>query len=458
MIWIDRKLHSWYSLNIDVIQATADNIQIVRGGKGMKVSKVLSLFLAGTMVMGTLAGCSSKKEEGADNSGKAPEEMSAELTLWDASWNENITPGLIEKFNEKYPDIKVNVEFFPSDGMSDKYLTALTSGSGPDLLSINNEWVSTYAMSKGILNLDDYIKANNYDMSDFYEGAQKGVKFEDSVYALPYRAETHGIFYNKDLFETAGCEEMPATWEELLPVLKKISDNKEAKGIAIPGGEWGNTSYQLINMILCGGGSILNEDNTESALDSPEAIKVVEFFVDLYREDKVVPDSIMENDNAAGRTLFSEGKVASFMSGAYDIAAIQGINADLNMATALIPTFEGQERKTIFAGWSTAISAHSKNPDAAWLLAEFLASPEISVEYSTTFSARKSMQTNEKYESDPLLKNLAEAIQYGDTLPVIPQLTQIRQIMYEQIQLALAGDITAKEAMKEASEQINQIL
>lgn len=424
----------------------------------MKVSKVLSLFLAGAMLTGALTGCSGKEEKKNDNSGKAPEEISAELTLWDASWNENITPGLIEKFNEKYPDIKVNVEFFPSDGMSDKYLTALTSGSGADLLSINNEWVSTFAMSKGLLNLDEYISENDYDMSDFYDGAQTGVKFNDSVYALPYRAETHGIFYNKDLFEAAGYSEMPDTWEEFLPIAEKITEGGAAKGIAIPGGEWGNTSYQLINMILCGGGSVLNEDNTASALDSPEAIKVAEFFVDLYRESHVVPDSIMENDNAAGRTLFSEGKVASFMSGAYDISAIQGINADLNMATGLVPIFEGNERKTIFAGWSTAISAHTKNPEAAWLLAEFLASPEISVEYSTTFSARKSMQTNEKYESDPLLKNLAEAIQYGEPLPVIPQLTQIRQIMYEQIQLALSGDITAEEAMLEASDQINAIL
>lgn len=440
----------------------------------MKVSKILRLFLAGTMIIGSLTGCSKDVPEpeavaGTENAGKETattdggidaEAVKAELTLWDASWNEGITSGLIEKFNAVYPNIKVNVEFFPSDGMSDKYLTALTSGSGPDLLSINNEWVSTYATAGGLVNLDDYIAANKYDMTDFYDGALTGVTFRGSVYALPYRAETHGIFYNKTLFEQAGSSEMPDTWEELLPIATEItkSSNGSVKGIAIPGGEWGNTSYQLINMILCGGGNILNEDNTKCTLDSPEAIKVAEFFTALHRDYGVVPDSIMENDNAAGRTLFSEEKVASFMSGAYDISAIQGIKADLNMATAMVPVFEGSERRTIFAGWSTVISAHSKNKDAAWLLAEFLASPEISVEYSTTFSARKSMQTNEKYASNPLLVNLAEAIQYGEPLPVIPQLSQIRQIMYEQIQMALSGDITAEEAMKEATAQINKIL
>ncbi|MDD2978439.1 MAG: extracellular solute-binding protein [Hespellia sp.] len=426
----------------------------------MKAKKILSLLLAGTMVLGTLAGCGAKEEKAEGGKIENPEEISAELTLWDASWNENITPGLIDKFNEEYPNIKVNVEFFPIDGMTDKYLTALTGGSSADLLSINNEWVSTYATAEGLLNLDKYIDENNFDMSDFYDGAQTGVTVNDSVYALPYRAETHGMFYNVDLFKKAGYEEMPETWEEFLPIAQKITEQSggAAKGIAIPGGEWGNTSYQLTNMILCSGGSILNEDNTKCTLDSEEAIKAANFFVDLYQKHGVVPESIMENDNAAGRVLFSEGKVASFMSGAYDIAALEELNSNLNMGTSLLPTFEGAERKTIFAGWSTAISANTKNPDAAWLLAEFLASPEISVEYSTTFSARKSMETNEKYVSDPLLKNLAEAVKYGEPLPVIPQISQIRQIMYEQIQLALSGEITAEEAMKTSTEQINEIL
>ena len=116
----------------------------------------------------------------------------------------------------------------------------------------------------------------------------------------------------------------------------------------------------------------------------------------------------MENDNAAGRTLFAEGKVAAFMSGAYDISAIRDIDSELNMSTGLVPVFEGAERNLIFAGWSTVISAKTKNPDAAWLLAEFLSSPEISVEYSTTFSARKSMAESDQYMEDPLLANLSE--------------------------------------------------
>ena len=427
----------------------------------MRKKKGLSIMLVGAMTMSLLAGCGTK-DEPAETGGKIenPEEISAELTLWDASWNEQITPGLIEKFNEKYPNIHVNVEFFPSDGMSDKYLTALTSGESADLLSVNNEWVSTFATAKGILNLDEYIQTNEYDISDFYDGARDGITVNGSVYGLPYRAETHGMFYNTDLFKDAGYDGLPDTWEEFVPIAQAITEKNDGKvkGIAIPGGEWGNTSYQLINMIQCSGGNVLNEDNTECTLDSEEAIRAAQLFVDLYRKYNVVPESIMENDNAAGRTLFAEGKVAAFMSGAYDISAIRDIDSELNMSTGLVPVFEGAERNLIFAGWSTVISAKTKNPDAAWLLAEFLSSPEISVEYSTTFSARKSMAESDQYMEDPLLANLSEAVQYGKPLPVIPQLMQIRQIMYEQIQLALSGEITAEEAMVESANQINDIL
>ena len=37
-------------------------------------------------------------------------------------------------------------------------------------------------------------------------------------------------------------------------------------------------------------------------------------------------------------------------------------------------------------------------------------------------------------------------------------MTQIRQIMYEEIQLALSGEITAEEAMQEATVRSNDIL
>ncbi len=440
----------------------------------MKVKKLISMLLIVSMMVTMVVGCSSSKDkadttdttdtavdksETVNNSepskAAAPEDIKAELTLWDASWNEGRTEKMIAKFNETYPNIKINVEFFPSNGMSDKYLVALTSGSGPDLVSINNEWISTYAAAGGLLNLQSRIDQEKYDLTDFYDGALSGITYDNSIYALPYRAETHGLFYNAQLFKDAGYETVPETWEDMVAALTAITKG-DVKGIAIPGGEWGNTTYQLINMILLNGGSILNEDNTVCTLDSAEAIAAAEYFVGLYKDLAVVPDSIFENDNAAGRTLFINGLIGCFMSGAYDIATIKDGNPNLDFGTTMLPTFSDKTPSCIFAGWSTAIASYTKNPDAAWLFAKFLASEEIAVEYSTTFSARKSAV--ESYAADPLLAPLVQEVQYGRTLPVVPELTQIRQELYVQIQTALAGDITAKEAMLNTTAKANELL
>ncbi len=436
----------------------------------MNLKKLISMLLIVCLTATLAMGCSGKQTadtqgstDTADTSGSgessdsavAPEDMKAELTLWDASWNEGKTEQMIAKFNETYPNIKINVEFFPSDGMSDKYLVALTGGSGPDLVSINNEWVSTYAAAGGLLDLQTMINNESYDLTDFYDGALQGVTYNGDVYALPYRAETHGLFYNAKLFKDAGYDTIPETWEEMTDALKAVTKG-DVKGIAIPAGEWGNTTYQLINMILLNGGSILSEDNTACTLDSEEAVEAAKYFVSLYRDAAVVPDSLFENDNAAGRTLFINGLVGCFMTGAYDISTIKDTNPDLELATAMIPTFGDNPDSLIFAGWSTGVASYTKYPEAAWLFAQFLASAENSVDYSTTFSARKSAA--ETYAADPLLAPLVEEIQYGRPLPVIPELTQIRQGLYEQIQLALAGEITPEEAMATAAERANSLL
>jgi len=435
--------------------------------------KVLSIMLTGVMLVTLLAGCGASNK-GTESSSSTAETTEAtkeeqaktetevskdvvELTMWDASWNEGVTEKLLEQFHVENPNIKVNVEFFPDNGMSDRYLTAIMAGSGADLLSVNNEWISTYATAGGLLNLDEYIAANNIDVTDFYPGAVNGITVQNSIYGMPYRAETHGMYYNEDMLSAAGTDQMPETWEEFVPILEAATTGG-VSGIAIPGGQVGNTSYQLINMIMCNGGSILTEDNSASNFDAPEVIEAAKFFVELHTVYGVTPSSILENDNAAGRSLFENESTAAFMSGPFDIDTIREANPEMNFNTAKLPAFAGKERRVIFAGWSTAIASHTKYPEEAFKVAQFLASPEVSVEYSSTFSARVAMMEHEKYQSDPLRTNLGEMLPYGAVLPVIPQLTQIRQILFEEIQLAIAGDVTPEEAMAVVHEKVNAIL
>jgi multiple sugar transport system substrate-binding protein len=144
-----------------------------------------------------------------------------------------------------------------------------------------------------------------------------------------------------------------------------------------------------------------------------------------------------------------------YMTGIYDLDPIKQANANAEIGVAMVPA--NKERKTILGGWAVGIPKSSKNQDAAWKFIQFITQPDISAEYSVTFSSRKSAAGNEKYQ-DPLAKPFIDALNYAQPLPQIPQLNQIKQIVFDHIQLALSGKATPEEAMNQASKAIDELL
>ena len=150
------------------------------------------VLLAGCMVITALAGCGNTKgEEKASNTegnekqedtdkkediqkgSDAEKSVSGEVTMWTGTWNDGLMDTLLEGFYKEYPDVKVNFEYLPWDGMEDKYLSALQAEAGPDVLDMAIAWTIPYASMGKLQKLDEYIEKNSIDVSDYYEGAVK---------------------------------------------------------------------------------------------------------------------------------------------------------------------------------------------------------------------------------------------------------------------------------------------
>lgn len=428
----------------------------------VRLYKASAATAAVSLLSASLIGCAGGNSAGGTGAAGSSNPSSAggsdkpvELTFWDGAWNTN-TAAIVKKFEEKYPNIKIKVQQNPDNGMSDKYLLALRQKNGPDLMNMAVDWITPFASTGGLLALDDLIQKDHVDLNDFYDGAIKVSKVNDKVYALPYRTETHGLIYNKKLFAAAGLdpEKGPENWGQVLEQAQKLTQG-DVYGIALPGTNVGNMTTQLFNMIQSNGGSILNSDNTKSALTEPTALEMVKLYVELYTKYKVVPNSMLQNDGVANRNLFANDKAGMYMTGIYDVAPIKQANANAEMGVAMVPA--NKDRKTILGGWAVGITSESKHPEEAWKFIEFITQPDISAEYSVTFSSRKSAANNPKYQ-DPLAKPLIEALAYAQPLPPIPQWTQIKQIVFDHVQAALTGKNTPEEAMKQASAAIDELL
>ena len=238
--------------------------------KRMKMaSSVLTLMLVFCIIL-SACGQKENKENGVNDSPKQTQddgnaENTAEnntkaetvtIKSWDSSWKEKITPDLVDEFEQENSGIKLDVQYFPWNGMHDKYLVALKSNSGPDVINIAVDWTTPFAAMNKLVILDDFIKADNMDLSDFYAGPLETATYNGKICALPYRSETMGLFYNKSIFEEANLpDRAPETWEELIE-FSQATTKDDIYGFGLVGNETNNLTARLFILVYSNNGKI----------------------------------------------------------------------------------------------------------------------------------------------------------------------------------------------------------
>ena len=133
-----------------------------------------------------------------DNSGDA-------VTLKWAIWDQDTTPYWVA-LKDGYESTHDNVTVELVDLGSTDYMTVLAtqlsgSTSAFDVVSVKDvPGYATLVQKNTIESLDDYIKADNIDLS-LYGGATDQITVDGSLYQLPFRNDFWVVFYNKDLFD-----------------------------------------------------------------------------------------------------------------------------------------------------------------------------------------------------------------------------------------------------------------
>lgn len=83
--------------------------------------------------------------------------------------------------------------------------------TAPDIVCEDTFYLPSDVAAGNLTNLDDYVKGwDDWTGGKFYENVKSGVTANGSVYAIPYTADSRGIWYNKDVFAQAG---LPTDWQ-----------------------------------------------------------------------------------------------------------------------------------------------------------------------------------------------------------------------------------------------------
>ncbi len=387
-----------------------------------------------------------------------------QITWWAPNWGETRAEALVKQFEAANPGITVKIESTVADGLQNRVLVALRSGSPPDLIDINNSWNIPFAANNQLVDLTAFIAANKIDLGDFQPATLTTAKVGDKLYGVPYRAETVALFYNKAEYRAAGLDpdHPPATWAELVDVSKKLT-HKNANGQSqygfglVGGGEVANMITRAVPFILMNGGQVVSDDGKKALINQPPAVQAIDEYTSYLVKYNVSPPSTLQNDGLALRRLFEAGTIAQYVSGQYDLPPLHSEAPTLEFGVGVMPHPEGKQTVTLLGGWNFIVPQAASHHDATLKFLAFLAQPQQMGFYTDTFPARKSALDLPRFQ-DPILAVFKQALQYAQPAPSIPAWVQIGQILYNNVQKVLLKSATPQQAMDTAAKQIQPLL
>lgn len=426
----------------------------------MKSRKFWSAFVALTLLLGIVAGCSNKSEDSGSSTGNGSSEEKVTLRMIESLTSPKrteILKEMIAEFENQNPNITVEFISPPFDQADNKIKTMLSAGQDIDVLEVRDLNVAEFVNNDYVQDLNDYT-AKWSDFATLGAVSKSVGAVGEKMYFIPNGLYQRQMFYRKDWLDEKGLQP-PKSWEELYEVGKQLTDpGKNRFGFSFRGGPGsaGNTDA----MVLSFNGDKVNLEDSEFTKDgttiysTAEARQAIELYLKIYKEASP-PDSINWGFQEQVQA-FTSGVTGILLQDPDVIQSVQEKMEPDTWATAPMPT--GPAGKALIAaggaGWG--IAARSEHKDDAWKLISFLSSPQQNINFSKKFGLipiHTTASEDEMFKSGPY-KTLLDMTNKPDTFVNFkppfqyPGNGQWGQVSMETGQSLLLGKTSVEETLK----------
>jgi len=331
-----------------------------------------------------------------------------EITLtWWGLWEppEVIKP-VIDKYQSQNPNIKIDYQ----EQNSDQYLQRLKSKIGdegiPDIFSFHNTWVPQLTKELSILPTS-VIDKDTYQKT-FYKVASTDLAASGGYVGIPLMYDGLELYWNKDIFQAAGIDNPPTTWDDLRTIAAKLTVKDKDNKIKTAGVAMGTTNnVDHFSDIL----GLMMLQNGVSDLGNPQG-KLASDALDFYAAFAKNPESKVWDDTLPPSTVtFASGQLAMYFGPSWEVFEIKKANPNLNFAIAQVPQLPSGH-VTWASYWVEGVSQKSPNQLEAWKFLKFLSEKEQLETLYKSASSSKDRLFGEPYsrqdmasllENDPLV-------------------------------------------------------
>lgn len=380
--------------------------------------------------------------------------QSNSVTIWVGSWWEPQIPVAQELWAKDHPDVTLNIQALPINGYLDKFTAAALGGAPPDVVDLDSTWVSTVSAQGLLQPLDDLVP--QLPVADLAPAAWQASQYKGVQYAVPNRSGPGVYYYNKTVFDKAGVPYPVDGWTyaDLLDIAQKLTIPGEQYGIGIPAdiSDPSNVATLFAPILWAMGGDFLTPDGSAPLINSPDSVKAITFWSDLYLKYKVSPEGTPNFTTTRDiQPLFEANKVGllTASSNAYDTFIK---NPDLKWGMVLSP--EGINRG---GGWTMGVPVGAANSEWAKQFLVWLSNPEILAKVMNRFPANQKALDLPPW-NDPEKVIFKEAEKGGRAMPSVAGWFQMQEATIVELQKILVGQSTPQQAADAAAAKIAQVI
>jgi len=329
--------------------------------------------------------------------------------------------------------ISVKVESFPTADYFTKLQTLIAGGTAGDVWWCAYRNTPRFANSNVILALDDLVKADTFDLSQYYPAALAASKYQGALYALPFKIHPGpvALYYNVQQVQEAGItmpDKQVPSWDDVVKMagqLKRESGGRvDRYGLyeAMTSDSSTNTLQAVTMFVRSWGGEIYSEDGKQTLFNDQPAKDAIRFMSDLINRFKVAVPAQEWTQQFEDLMIAQRVSLLQASSSTKSIPTKTG--GKFEVRNTLLPPGPAGKVGTQAITDDIVINAKTANPQGAWALAKLLCGQDVGVRLgggtggiaSGTCGARKDVFSDARIMANPLHPVFLQPVQ--DAVPL----------------------------------------
>jgi len=391
-------------------------------------------------------------------------------------WSEESPRGrairaILDEFERTHPDVAVRL--MGGAGDDRKLLTQIAGRNPPDVIETAYRNVQVLAQA-GILRHLASLEGNR---RQFYESLWQLGCHDGRLYGYPWFGHTIQLVYNRKMFAEAGIKSPPKTWEELYETAKRLTRDTDGDGkpdqfgLSLVGKQHADIAWLFTMFLHQAGGKLVEKRGEEwrVAINSPEGLRALEFYVKLARE--VCPPGVGNKMGAEVMADFRTQVAAMEFQGPWGVTDIwqQPEEARFPVGAAGVPAGPAGRAAELGANM-TVIPGTCKHPEAALKLVAYLGSRGgqallMQGEKTKTGFVPFRVPVRSDLDDLPIFKKHPEFLpfvrgfEYPSIEVPIPEWVRVRHEVYQsELNKAVLGVVTPAQALATIEREGNRIL